>query len=100
MLMPVEKCKFGVLKGITVHMLYYYYDYHHRRFVLNSAEVAQPRTGESLNVSPFVFCSAAILSTLLSRHESVDRTNWLMFLLTPSGQATPVDTLTKNTNCW
>ena len=32
--MPVDKCKFGVFKGITVHMLYYYYDYyHHRRFL-------------------------------------------------------------------
>lgn len=38
MLMPVEKCKFGVLKGITVHMLYYYYDHH--RFVLNSEQAS------------------------------------------------------------
>lgn len=35
MLMPVDKCKFGVFKGITVHMLYYYYyhyDHLHRCF--------------------------------------------------------------------
>lgn len=56
--MPVDKCKFGVFKGITVHMLYYYYDYyHHRRFVFGFLLKSHIWEREESRQSADRFCS-------------------------------------------
>lgn len=56
--MPVDKCKFGVFKGITVHMLYYYYDYyHHRRFVFGFLLKSHIWEREESRQSADCFCS-------------------------------------------
>lgn len=52
--MPVDKCKFEVFKGITVHTLYYYHHHHHRRVFFSVFKLNWSHTSEN-KVSPRKF---------------------------------------------